>query len=149
MDFTAKQYKTEKTKNFIKQNNLFIFFNGVNRNSNEWVIIEQELKKVNFNSYKIFNKTSKTTLNNSIFLNTSSLVNSMTFLLKPLINTKEINKNIIVNKFETLIFALLAIKINNKIYTKSQIKNLLTLNYKDNKLLLYKFLITNTKIIFK
>lgn len=149
MDLTTKKFKIEKTKNLIKHNNLFIFLNGINRNSNDWILIEQELKKINFNYYKIFNKTSKKTLNNSIFLNTSSLINSMTFLLKPLVAEQEINKNILLNKIETLIFSLLAIKVNNKIYSKTKLKNLVTLNYKNNKLLLYKFLISNTKIILK
>jgi hypothetical protein len=149
MDLTTKKFKIEKTKNLIKHNNLFIFLNGINRNSNDWILIEQELKKINFNYYKIFNKTSKKTLNNSIFLNTSSLINSMTFLLKPLVAEQEINKNILLNKIETLIFSLLAIKVNNKIYSKTKLKNLVTLNYKNNKLLLYKFLISNTKVILK
>jgi hypothetical protein len=149
MDFTAKNFKIEKTKNFIKNNSLFIFFNGINRNTNDWIIIEQELKKIDFNYYKICNKTSKTILNNSIFLSTSSLINSMTFLLKPLENKKEINKNILFKNIESLIFSLLAIKINNRMYSKTQIKNLISLNYKDNKLLLYKFLISNKKIVLK
>jgi hypothetical protein len=149
MDLTTKKFKIEKTKNIIKHNNLFIFLNGINRNSNDWILIEQELKKINFNYYKIFNKTSKKTLNNSIFLNTSSLINSMTFLLKPLVAEQEVNKNMLLNKIETLIFSLLAIKVNNKIYSKTKLKNLVTLNYKNNKLLLYKFLISNTKVILK
>lgn len=149
MDLTTKKFKIEKTKNLIKHNNLFIFLNGINRNSNDWILIEQELEKINFNYYKIFNKTSKKTLNNSIFLNTSSLINSMTFLLKPLVAEQEINKNILLNKIETLIFSLLAVKVNNKIYSKTKLKNLVTLNYKNNKLLLYKFLISNTKVILK
>jgi hypothetical protein len=73
----------------------------------------------------------------------------MTFLLKPLVAEQEINKNILLNKIETLIFSLLAIKVNNKIYSKTKLKNLVTLNYKNNKLLLYKFLISNTKVILK
>jgi hypothetical protein len=148
MDLTTKKFKIEKTKNFIKHYNLFIFLNGINRNSNDWILIEQELKKINFNYYKIFNKTSKTTLNSSIFLNTSSLINSMTFLLKPT-EKKDINKNILFNRIEALIFSLLAVKINNKIYSKPQLKTLISFNYKNNKLLFYKFLISNTKTIFK
>lgn len=146
MDLTTKKFKIEKTKSFIKCNNLFLFLNGIHKNSNDWVLIEQELKKINFNYYKIYNKTSKTTLNNSIFLKTSSLINSMTFLFKPSVDNKEINKNTLLQKIETLIFSLLAVKVNNKIYSKTQLKILLTLNYKNNKLLLYKFLIVYTKI---
>jgi hypothetical protein len=67
-------------------------------------LLEQELKKIDFNCYKICNKTSKTLLKNSIILNTSSLLKSMTFLPKPLENKKYINKNILFTNIETLIF---------------------------------------------
>lgn len=149
MDLTAKKYKIEKTKKFIKQNRLFIFFNGINRNSTDWVIIEQDLQKINFNYYKIFNKTSKLALNDSIFLSIISLINSVTFLLKPLKTENNLHKKILFQKFESLGFLFNAIKINNKIYSKSQIKNLVTLNYKDNKLMFYKFLIANVKVNLK
>jgi hypothetical protein len=69
MKFTTKEYKITKTKSYIQTSNLFFFFNGINRNSNDWIIIEQKLKNINFEYYKIFNKTSKKTLENSIYKN--------------------------------------------------------------------------------
>jgi len=149
VEFTSKKYKIIKTKNYIKLNSLFIFFNGINQNSNDWILIEQNLKKINFNYYKIFNKTSKKALTNSVFVNMNALINSITFLLKPISIKNEITKQTLLNSFEPLLFTLLSIKLNNKIYSKAQLKNLFSFNYTDNKLLFFQFKITNTKIIFK
>ena len=35
MEFTSKDYKIIKTKNYLKKNNLFFFFCGVHRNLND------------------------------------------------------------------------------------------------------------------
>jgi hypothetical protein len=148
MDFISKRFKIEKTRNYIKLNNMFVFLNGANRKTGDWTVVEQELKKIDFNYHKILNKASRKTLTNSILLNTYSLINSITFLLKPFTN-KEVNKNLLFNKIEALNFLLLAIKINNKVYSKPQIKKLLTLNYENNAVILHNFLISNTKIIFE
>jgi hypothetical protein len=148
MNITPKEFKIEKTKNRIKHNKLFIFLNGITRNSNDWILVEQELKKINFNSNKIFNTALKKPLNNSIFKSTSLLVNSIIFLFKPILTSKNLNKNILFYKIEILIFLLLAVKINNKIYSKPQLKSLLTINYTNSTRLFYKFLVSNTKTIF-
>lgn len=147
MEFSSKEYHIQKTKNYITKNNLFFFFNGINRKSNNWIVSEQELKKMFFSYYKILNKISKKTLNNSIYLNSSSLINSVTFLLKTTLNNKKLTKQVLLKNFESLLFILLAIKINNKIYSKNQLINNFSFNYKENKLLLFQFSLTNTKII--
>lgn len=49
MELTFKNYKMTKTKTYIKKNKLFFFFDGVHRNSNHWVLVEQELKNICFN----------------------------------------------------------------------------------------------------
>ena len=148
MDLTTKKFKIEKTKNFIKKNNFFICFNSINKNTNDWILIEQELKKLNYSYYKVFNATSKLILTHSILCSSSSLINSMSIFLKPISIKKEINKNALF-KIEALTFSLLAIKLNNKVYSQTQLKKIFSLNYIDNKLILYKFLISNTKIVLK
>jgi hypothetical protein len=149
MQFSSKDYKILKTKNYLKENNLFFFFNSIHRNSNDGIIIEQNLKKFNLNYYKIFNKTSKTTINNSIYKNSNELINSMTIFIKPISNSIELKKSNLLSCFEPLLFNMLAIKLNNKIYSTSQLKELNTLNYKDAKLLLFQFSLTNLKLILK
>ena len=143
MEITSKNYKIIKTKNYIKKNNLFLFFSGIHRNSNDWILVEQSLKNINFNYYKIFNRTAKKLLNNSIYKTIKPAINSITFVIKP--KTKQVSKQILTASFEPLLFNMLAIKLNNKIYQTTQLKNTYSLNYKDNKILVFKFAITNLK----
>jgi hypothetical protein len=143
MKFTSKNYKIIKTKDYMKKNNLFFFFGGVNRNSNDWILVEQSLKNMNFNYYKIFNKTTKKTLTDSIFNTIKPAINGIKFLIKP--KTKQISKQILMTSFEPLLFNMLAIKLNNKIYQATQLKNSYSLNYKDSKLLICQFGIVNLK----
>jgi hypothetical protein len=146
MEFSSKDYHKKKTKNYVVKNNLFFFFNGINRKSNAWIGIEQEIQNLSFSYYKILNTISKNTLNNSIYKNVTPLINSVTFLLKPLDNSKEITKRKILTNFEPLLFILLAIKLNNKIYSKNQLINKFSFKYKENKLLFFQFNTTNIKI---
>jgi hypothetical protein len=146
MEFSSKDYQKKKTKNYVIKNNLFFFFNGINRKSNAWINIEQEIQNLSFSYYKILNTISKNTLNNSIYKNVTPLINSVTFLLKPLDNSKEITRQKILTNFEPLVFILLAIKLNNKIYSKNQLINKFSFKYKENKLLFFQFNATNIKI---
>jgi hypothetical protein len=143
MELISKNYKIGKTKNYIKKNNIFFFFSGINRNSNDWILVEQSLKSVNFNYYKIFNRTAKKTLNNSIYKTIKPTINGITFLIKP--KTNRLSKQILTASFEPLLFNMLAIKLNDKIYQTTQLNNNYSLNYEDNKILVFKFLITNLK----
>jgi len=106
-------------------------------------LVEQGLKNINFNYYKIFNKTAKKTLTKSIYKTIETTINSVTFLMKPKI--KRLFKQILISNFESLLFDMLAIKINNKIYQTTQLKNNYSLNYNDNKLLIFQFGLTHLK----
>jgi len=63
--------------------------------------------------------------------------------MKPKI--KRLFKQILISNFESLLFDMLAIKINNKIYQTTQLKNNYSLNYNDNKLLIFQFGLTHLK----
>ena len=147
MKFTLKNYKTIKTKKYIKTTNIYFFFNGIKQNSSNRIQIEQELKNINFSCYKIFNKTSIKILENSVFKNAKPIINGTIFFIKPKSN-KPISKKILLNNFENLMFVFLAAKINKKIYLLNQIKNIHIINYYKNKLLLYQFIITHLKSYF-
>lgn len=147
MKFNAKIYRATKTKNYIKNSSLFFLFNGVNRKSNDWIIAEQELKKINYNYYKLFNKTVIKTTQISIYRKIETTINGITFFIKP--NSKLVNKNILLTSFEPLLFTLLAVKLNNKIYSVKQLKNIYSLKYRENKLLFYQFGIKHLKIFYK
>lgn len=142
MKFASKYYKTTKTKNYLKTNNLFFFFSGINQNSSDWIKTEQGLKNMQFNYYKVFNKTSIKTFNQSIYKNIDPIINSTTFLIKPTSNNIILTKKTLLN-LESFVF--LALKVNDKIYSSEQIKHLNALNYYNSKLLFYQFGITNIK----
>jgi hypothetical protein len=146
MKLTPKNYKTIKTKNYLKKNNLFFFFNGINQNSNNWIRTKQDLQNLNLNYYKIFNKTSIATFKNSIYKNNDAPINGLTLLIKPTSHNILITKKIL---FSLDPFIFLAFKLNNKIYSLTQIKQINSFSYYNNKLLLYKFGITNIKPYFQ
>ena len=142
MKFTSKDYKILKVKTYLKTNTLFFFFSGINQNSSNWIKTEQELKNINLNYYKVFNKTSTKTFKNSIYKNTEPTITSNTFFIKPTTNKKLLTKKRLLN-IETFVF--LAIKINNKVYSLNQLKYINSFKYYENILLLYQFGITNIK----
>jgi hypothetical protein len=146
MKLNSKIYKTKKTKNFVKTNDIFFIYTGTNKKATDWIIIEQELINVNFEYYKIFNRVTLKILENSTIKNFKSTVNSITFFIKPHFNNASLKKHILINNFELLLFKLLAIKLNNKIYSVKQLNKVYSMNYKDNKILLYQFGIANLKI---
>jgi hypothetical protein len=143
--FNSKNYKINKTKDYVKTNNILFFFNGVNRNSNDWIHTEQNFKKLNFKYYKVFNKTTKKVLNDSIYSNVNNTINGTTFFIKPEENIKNLFKNTITKDLKLLLFILLAVKLNNKLYSASQFKKASSLNYRDNKLLIYQFGVVHLK----
>lgn len=144
MKLTLKNYKTFNTKQYIKSTNLFFFFNGINQNSKDSIETKQKLKNINFNCYKIFNKTSTKIFKDSIYKNVTPLINGETFFVKSTVK-KPLSKKVLFDNFENLMFIFLASKINNKIYFSNQLKNVNILNYYKSNLLLCQFLISNLK----
>lgn len=145
MKLNTKEYQKIKTKKYLKKNRLFFFLNGVNRNSNDWRKTEQSLAAMGFIFLKSFNKITSKKLKNSTFKNLKEVVNGPTFLIKPK-TTTQLSKDVLLYKFGPLLFILLAIKINNKIYPLSVIKkNQNKINYISNALLFYQFNVTNLK----
>lgn len=90
-----------------------------------------------YNCYKIFNKTTKKLFNHSIYSIIKIFVSSVTFLIKP--TNSFLTKKILKLKLKFLLFDMFSIKINNKIYSINQFKSNYSLNYKLNKLLLFQY----------
>jgi len=149
MELEKKNYQILKTRNYLKLNKLFFFFNGTNKNSDKWLLVEQQLKSLGYYSYKITNRPMHRTLNKSIYINIKPIVNGITFLIKPSSNSYVLTKSIFKKNFEPLFFIILAVKLNNKIYSYPQIQKINTFEYKINKLILYKFSIKHTKNCYK
>lgn len=149
MKLNTKEYKILKIQNYLKNNEIFFLFNGLNINSHDWIITEQELKKITFNYYKILNKISHNEINASIYQNLAHTVNGITGFLEPNKNLKILTKHILLTNFKTLLFDMLAVKFNNKIYSLEQIKSIYSLNYSENYLILYQFNLTKLKSCFQ
>ena len=148
MKLKIKSYKIEKTKKYFQANNLFFFVNGINRNALDWLLTEQELKKIGFNYFKVLNKTTVKTLHNSIYRKIYPVIKGSTIVLKTQ-KTQSFLKQTVLNIFSFLFFELLIFKFNNKIYSVNLLKNSHSLDYKEAKLLLYQFNLTSIKICYK
>lgn len=148
MKLSIKDYKIGKTKKYLKNTHLFFFVNGINRNALDWLLTEQGLKTVELKYFKILNKTTVRTLNNSIYTKISSIIKGLVFLVKPQ-HSKPFLKQTILNTFNPFFFELLVFKFINKIYSINSLKNAYSLNYKETKLLLYQFSLISIKTCSK
>lgn len=148
MKLNIKDYKIVKTKNYLKNENLLFFINGINQNTLEWLLVEQGLKTIRFNYYKVLNKTTAKTLTNSIYTKFSPVVTGSTFFFKPSEN-KSFLKQTTLNTLNLLLFELLIFKFNNKMYSINTLKDTHSLNYEETELLLYQFNLTYIKIYSK
>lgn len=149
MELNNKKYKLEKTQNLLKNNSFILFFHGTKKNSQEFKIMNQKLKSINLISYSNSNKITKKLLEKSIFISNSTIIHGNIFFIKPNFKNKIILWKHISNSLESLLFLLLAVKLNNIVYSAIQIKKINSFEYKENKLLLYQFIITNLKLNFK
>ena len=142
MEITIKKYKYLKIKRYFKNSNFFLIYNGINVKN--FIIMDQKLKKLDLEYYKIYNKLTKKVLKNSIYKNYHSLTNSLIIIIKP----KSKFTNLILNDFLNLddSLNLLTIKMNNKIYTVSKLNSSLQLNYKNDNLILMKVLKSQLKL---
>jgi hypothetical protein len=129
MDFNLKKYRVLKVKKKFKKSELIFFFNSSKIKSNKWITIEKQLKKLKLKYYQIFNNTTFKTIKNSIYTNINQIVSGVILLIKPTHKSTQIELRVI-KKFLDSLFVLLFIKLNNKVYTTTQLKNLNVLSYK-------------------
>jgi len=139
-----KNYQRIKIKNCLKAYSLLIITNGINQDYKNQTLTKQEFKKLKITYYKIYNKLTTKILKNSKFKNITQLIYSPIFFILPKQNDFNIS---ILNYLETLLFLIVGIKLNQKIYSSVQIKNLKSLNYKNEITILYQFLLINLKLI--
>ena len=130
MKIKTKHYKLAKIKSYYKNEKILFLFDTYNLDTKNWLKVEQKLKNLNLKYYKIFNVITKIFLKNTIFKNLKTIINGPLKLVslrdeKTLIDIKKLKKT-----FSN--FQLSTVKLNNKLYSKSQIKNLELLNYKVN-----------------
>lgn len=146
MEFELKTYKVLKIKYYLKKNKLFFFYITTSLDLQNWLPVEQTLKKSSLNYYRLSNTLAIKTIKASIYINFKHFIHSLTMLVNPRPTTPLKLKNL-VNLEKVL--TLLSIKLNNKIYSISQLENLIFLNYNFNILQLYKFFIIYFVSTFK
>lgn len=148
MDFNLKDYQILKLKKYFKNNDFFFLFHSAKLNLNQWTITEQNLKKLKLNYHKTLNGTTLKTLKNSIFRNVNSVISSFVVFINPKFKTTEFNLNLL-NKGLKPSFSLICLKLNNKIYSTSQLKGVKSLSYKKNMFYFHKSLDRHLKTSYK
>ena len=142
-----KLYKFFKIRNLFKKNKFFLIFFCNKYKFSDLIKIRQNLKKINLNAYKIDNSILINLIYKSIFLNFKSI-----FTGSSLIVFVKKNVKFLKNLNKTFSLFLISIKLKNKIYTFSQLKNINNLCFLKNSFELkntIKFLILNLLIFFR
>ena len=138
-----KKYQSDKALNILKKDSLLLFSINANRNSNNWLTLEQSINKLAITYTKIYNSAVKKTFEKSIFKNLKNLIGGTFFFLKP----KKIQKikNTIINSLNAVQFTIIVTKVNKKLYSVPQLSTINSLSYRNNIKILYQFLTTTLK----
>jgi hypothetical protein len=142
MKFNTKTYKLSKIKNILKKHQFLLFFNIIIQK--DQIKNNQKFKKLNFKNYKLHNKLTKKILNFSIYFNYKSLINSLTTFVIP---EKDLSLNNLKQLHETIL--PICVKINNKIYYGTQLKQNLQFTFNKNYINKIKMLKIVSKKILK
>lgn len=137
MDFNSKDYQSVKLKKLFKTNDFFFLFHSAKLDLNQWVQTEQNLKKLKLRYSKILNGTTLKLFKSSIYQNLSSVICGFILFIHPCFKTTKLGLNPIKKNLKPS-FELIAVKLDNKIYSTSQLKGLNSLSYRTNVLNLYK-----------
>ena len=144
MDFNLKTYKCFKIKYYLREINFFFFFQGTSVDNESWVKIEQSFVNHELKYYRILNKLMINTLKSSILKNVIVLIHGPIILL----NNDNNNTKLTFKELENInpLINLLGFRLNNKIYSKKQIKNLRKMSYLENIYTFHKCMKTFTKL---
>lgn len=131
-------------KHYLKAVNFFFFFQGTSVDSENWIKIEQGFANYELRYYRILNKLMSNTLKSSIFKNLVVLIHGPIILL----SSENNNAKLTFKELESInpLINLLGVRLNNKIYSKKQIKNLKKMSYSDNICIFHKSMKTLTKL---
>lgn len=146
MEINRKIYHLSKTKNYLKYVSFYLFCGGTNKNSNQLLSIEQNLKNHNHIYYKLLTTLAKKLIENSVYSAAKQLLNGNTFFLSLTTEVKRMTKDTLKKKVVNTPFILLSIKFNNKLYSSYNLNQINSFNYKENKLFLHQFKTTNLKM---
>src|SRR5210317_1420194 len=142
MDFSLKTYRRLKIKYYLKTINFFFFFHGASLNNESWIKTEQTLVRNKLKYYRVFNTLMIRTLKCSIFKNLITLLHGPIVL----INTDNVELTLKKLKNINPLINLLCLKLNNKIYSRKQIKHIKKLSYIENVSIFHKSMKTLIKM---
>ena len=157
MDFNSKDYQSVKLKNFFKTNGFFFWFHSAKLDLNQWIHTEQNLRKFKLNYSKALNGITLKLFKNSIYTNISPVVCSFVLFINSNFKTTELQLGSIKKDLKPS-FELISVKVNNKVYSTSQLKGLNNFSYRKNVFNLYgsldqhlktSYLLTKKKTISK
>ena len=129
MDFNHKTYQIIKLKKYFKNTDFFLLFHSAKLDLSKWIVTKQNLKKLKLDYRKPLNKTTVKTLENSVYTNFSANIAGFIMFINPIYKTTELNLPSILKNLKQS-FVLVSLKLNNKIYSTSQLKGLDDLSYK-------------------
>lgn len=148
MDFNLKDYQIFKLKKYFKNNGFFFLFHSAKLSLNQWLTVEQELKKLKLNYYKTLNGTTLKTFEKSIYKNFSPIVTNFVILIDSKFKTTEFDLDRLTKDLKPS-FSLISLKLNNKIYSSAQLKGVKSLSYKKNMFNLHRSLDQHLKTSYR
>lgn len=128
MDFNSKSYQIFKLKKYLKKNDIFFLFHSAKLDSVKWTSTEQTLKKFNLEYYKPLNKIASKTLKNSVYNNFDSSIGGFLLFVNPINNEVPLQLTNIAKSLKPS-FVLIGVKLNNRIYSTTQLRNLNLLSH--------------------
>ena len=148
MDFNSKEYQSVKLKKFLKKNNLFFLFHSAKQDLNQWIYTEQNLKKLKLKYFKPLNGMTSKLLENSIYKNLSPVIGGFILFLNANFKTTELKMKLIQKNLKPS-FELVSVKLNNKMYSTSQLKGLNIFSYRPTVFNLHKSLDKHLKTSYR
>ena len=149
MDLKFREYQVLRIKKQIKKEFLLLS-NGSSQNCNIWITkIKPDLNKFGLKAYKVLNKLTLKIIRKSRYKNLITIVTGNFWLIY--LNFKKnviLDKNILKNNLDLKFFKVLAVKLNNRIYSIKQLKSMNSLSFTLNVSLLYQFLLLQLKKIY-
>ncbi len=147
MDFNSKDYQSVKLKKFFKSNDFFFLFHSAKLNVNQWIQKEQKLKKLKLSYSKVLKGTTLKLFKSSIYRNLSPLICGFVLLINSNFKTTEFKLKPIKKDLKPS-FELISVKLNNKMYSTSQLKGLNSFSYRTNVFNLYKSFDRHLKVSY-
>ena len=144
MKLNFRTYQKTQTKSIFKKSNFLLIAIGANQSATNWIVIEQNLHKLDVSYTKIYNNVTTKIFHDSVAKKLKNTINSTVFFLTHK-NLNKMIKSSLLHEIKTNKFDVVALKLNKKLYAMPQLQKLNSLHYKKNVAVLYQSLSTTFK----